>query len=84
MLGFLIQNKGRINMKVKDLLDRINNDYCSLNFSIHYSDTNDGKYDEIIVDTDFDQAVIDLFGEREICEEDAVWFTDGVLNLYIQ
>jgi hypothetical protein len=71
-------------MKVKEFMEKLNADYSnSLKFSIHYTDL-DGEYDEIEINTDFDKAVVDLFGERELCEEDSIWFAHDTLNLWIQ
>jgi len=68
-------------MKVKEIISRMNSSY-PIQYQISY---NDGEeYDEVIVETEFDKAVIDLFGEREICEEDSIWFANGILHLYVE
>jgi hypothetical protein len=69
-------------MKVKELITKFCEDDCP-KFSIHYERPNEEGF-EIIIETEFKEAVMDLFGEREICEEDSIWFEEKTLNLWVQ
>jgi len=68
-------------MKVKDIISRLDVDH-PVKFHVSYNDGH--EYDEVTFETDFDKAVIDLVGEREICEEDSIFFANGILHLYIE